>query len=87
MYPKFDILGCKGMTKTFHFIGEQTNMVHTLKTRLWHVPLTNSRDLERQKGAETFPGMLEAWWLTRAAEPPARAVTIGAAVELSSATS
>ena len=48
MYPKFDILGCKGMTKTFHFIGEQTNMVHTLKTRFWHVPLTNSRNLERQ---------------------------------------
>ena len=32
MYPKFDILGCKGMTKTFHFIGEQTNMVHSLGT-------------------------------------------------------
>ena len=32
MYPKFDILGCKGMTKTFHFIGEQTNIVHTLGT-------------------------------------------------------
>ena len=32
MYPKFDILGCKGMAKTFHFIGDQTNMVHTLGT-------------------------------------------------------